>query len=371
MRSDPYLWERLTSFLNLELAFWAAARGRRGRASVAAFEQHLESELPELRLELLEDRYQPGGYLSFYIHDPKKRLISAAPFRDRVVHHALCNVIEPLFEPRFIFDTYANRVGKGTHRALDRCTEFMRRFRYVLPMDVCQFFPSIDHALLYDVLARGIQDERVLRLCGQILASGQGVLAEEYQMVWFPGDDLLAAARPRGLPIGNLTSQFWANVYLNDFDHFVKRQLKCRGYLRYVDDMLLFSDDKAELHAWRQVVIGYLAGLRLTIHENSAQPRPTRTGLPFLGFQVFPDHRRLKRRKAVHARRRLKALAARYQAGQIPAEAVQASVTAWVNHAAHGDTFGLRKAVLSQIRFHSPGVEAHATESIPHLQQVL
>lgn len=368
-KEDPYLWEKLTSLWNLEQAFHLAAAGRRGRASVAEFERNLEVNLPLLREELLEGRYRPGGYVSFYIHDPKKRLISAAPFRDRVVHHALVNIIEPMFERKFIFDTYANRKGKGTHRALDRCTYYMRRFAYVLPMDVRQFFPSIDHAILLHTIAQTIPDPRVLHLCSQIIASGQGVLDGEYERVYFPGDDLFAAARPRGLPIGNLTSQFWANVYLNPLDHFIKRQLKCRGYDRYVDDMLLFSDDKGELHAWRSDVIQFLANLRLTIHEECAQPRPCRTGVPFLGFQVFPDHRRLKRRKVVHARRRLKAISKRYQAGAISIEKVKAHVVAWTNHASHGDTWNLRQTVLSEIRFPHP--ISHDTKSIPDIQQVL
>jgi len=204
----PYLWERLTAFENLELAFHQAARGRRGRASAAEFERNLEVNLPMLRHELLACSYQPGKYVSFYIHDPKKRLISAAPFRDRVVHHALVNVIEPIFERKFIHDTYANRLGKGTHKALDRCTYFMRRYQYVLPLDICQFFPSIDLAILEGILRGVIRDARILRLCQQIIDSGQGVLADEYKMAWFPGDDLFAASRPRALPIGNLTSQF-------------------------------------------------------------------------------------------------------------------------------------------------------------------
>jgi hypothetical protein len=171
------------------------------------------------------------------------------------------------------------------------------------------------------------------------------------------------------LPIGNLTSQFWANVYLNGLDHFIKRQLKCRAYIRYVDDMLLFSDDKQELHEWRTHIIEYLASLRLTLHENSAQPRPSRVGLPFLGFQVFPDHRLLKRRKAVHARRRLKALAAQYHSGQVDEKKVKACVQSWVEHARYGDTTGLRRAILSQITFTPPAGDP--IETIPHIHQNL
>ena len=189
--------------------------------------------------------YRPGPYASFNIHEPKRRLISAAPFRDRVVHHALCNVIEPAFERSFIDHSYANRVGKGTHRALDACQAFARRYRYVLPCDVRQFFPSVDHSILERALNRRIQDGGIRWLIRLILDSGVGVLSEEYEMVYFPGDNpstvlrpgsgcssgqgLLAANRPRGLPIGNLTSQFWANCYLNTFDHFVGKELRCSG----------------------------------------------------------------------------------------------------------------------------------------------
>jgi len=163
--------------------------------------------------------------------------------------------MEPWFERRFIFDSYANRPGKGTHRAVDRLQQFARRYRYVLRLDIVQHFPSIDHAILYDILARTIHDDDVRWLVRTILASGAGVLAKAYTMRWFPGDDLLAALRPRGLPIGNLTSQFWSNCYLDGLDHFVKRELRCPAYLRYVDDMALFSDSKRELWHWKQEVI--------------------------------------------------------------------------------------------------------------------
>lgn len=343
------LWPEVVSFQNLLLAFRRAARGKRSKAEVAAFEFDLEPGLFSLQEELKQGFYLPGAYRSFYVHDPKKRLISAAPFKDRVIHHALCNIIEPIFERKFIYNTYANRKGKGTHRALDRCTSYLRRFDYCLPMDVRQFFPSIDHQVLLEILSQTIADDRVLDLCGRILASGQGVLANEYDMVYFPGDDLLAAARPRGLPIGNLTSQFWANVYLNGFDHFVKRTLKCRGYIRYVDDVLLFANEKPTLHAWRKEAIDYLSDLRLTVHENSAQPHPCQAGIPFLGFQVFRDHRRLKRQKAVNARRRLKKLLLDYQQGRVKLSRIQAGIQGWINHARYGNTWGLRRAVLRDI----------------------
>jgi RNA-directed DNA polymerase len=339
------MFERICSWKNLLLAWRKASRGKRGHRCVAQFEHRLEEQLLELQQELRSQTYQPGAYASFYVHEPKRRLISAAPFRDRVVHHALCNLLEPVFERSFIADSYANRAGKGTHRALDRVQEFSRRFRHVLPCDLRQFFPSIDHAILRQVLARKIADERVLWLAERILASGWGVLSGQYSMVYFAGDDLFAAGRPRDLPIGNLTSQFWANCYLNPFDHFVQRELHCPAYVRYVDDFLLFGDDLELLWQWKAAVVQRLARLRLTIHRG-AHPRPVTEGVSFLGFLVFPERRRLKRRKWVHFRRRLKGLVAQWRLGASDLSHVSASVRGWVNHARHGNTVGLRKSVL-------------------------
>jgi retron-type reverse transcriptase len=339
------MYQQLCSWDNLYLAWRKAAKGKRGKAPAARFEFRLEDNLIALQAELRSKTYRPGAYHSFYIHEPKRRLISAAPFRDRVVHHALCNVIEPAFERSFIADSYANRVGKGTHRALDRAQNSARRYRYVLQCDLRQFFPSIDHAILQRILARKVTDEDVLWLIDQILKSGQGVLSEEYQMVYFPGDDLFAIQRPRGLPIGNLTSQFWANCYLNPFDHFVKRELRCRAYQRYVDDFLLFADDKATLWQWKHAIEKRLQQFRLTIHAG-AHPRPVTEGIPFLGFVLYPDRRALKRRKGVAFARRFRALQAAYAAGEIPLDKVTASAQGWANHARYGDSWPLRRAIL-------------------------
>ena len=339
------MYDQICSWDNLLLAYRRASRGKRGHPNVAAFEHRLEDNLLKLEQELAAQTYRPGSYVSFTIHEPKRRLISAAPFRDRVVHHALCSLIEPAFERSFISDSYANRAGKGTHRALDRCQAYARRYRYVLQCDVRQFFPAVDHAIMREILGRKLHDPDVMWLVDRILESGVGVLSEAYDMVWFPGDDLFAVNRPRGLPIGNLTSQFWANCYLNPFDHFVKRELGCKGYVRYVDDALLFADDKATLWAWREAVSQRMAWLRLTTHPG-AHPRPVTEGIPFLGFVVFPDRRRLKRRKGIAYQRRLRRLVEAYADGEISLERVTASVQGWANHVRYGNTLGLRKAVL-------------------------
>jgi hypothetical protein len=200
-------------------------------------------------------------------------------------------------------------------------------------------------------LARVLADPETLWLAGQILDSGAGLHPEADPPSYFSGDDLREAAanRRQGLPIGNLTSQFWANVYLNPLDHFVKRELKCGGYLRYVDDFLLFADDKSSLHRWKKAVIDFAATLRLTLHEPEAAVFPVTTGIPFLGWRLYPDHRRLKRRNGVAFQRRFAKLRAEYAEGRIGWNQVTESVNGWIAHVAHGDTWGLRRSVLSGI----------------------
>ncbi len=337
----------VVDWTNLLRAYKKAAAGKRQRDTVAHFEHQLADRLLELQTELQNRTYKPGLYKNFYIHAPKQCKISAAPFRDRVVHHALCNVIEPWFERRFIYDSYANRRGKGTHRAISKLQYFAQRYRYVMRLDIVKHFPSIDHQILIDILFREIQDEGLRRLVEIIIASGSGVLDDEYQMTWFPGDDLLDLVRPRGLPIGNLSSQFWSNCYLNNFDHFVKRELRCTGYLRYVDDMAFFSDDKALLWDWKQAIIDRLATLRLSVHPR-AQLYPVANGIPWLGLIIYPTHRKIKARKVRDFDRRLTQRWGEFCAGLITFAEFDASVQGWINHVQYADTWGLRKAILGR-----------------------
>ncbi len=365
--TDP-LYPQICAFENIYQAYRKARKGKRSKASVAAFEYNQEEELLCLCDELQTETWQPGAYHSFYIHDPKKRLISAAPFRDRVVHHALCNLIEPIWERRFIIDSYANRLGKGTHRAIVRASQFARQYPYVLQCDVQQFFPSMDHAILMDRLARLITCQPTLRLCQKIMSSAAGVHTDNAAIQYFPGDDLFAPLRPRGLPIGNLTSQFWANVYLDPFDHFVKRELRCQGqspaYLRYVDDFLLFAPQKATLQAWKMAIIERMARLRLKLHE--PQVYPTASGIPFLGFRLYPTHRRLKRRKGIAFQRHFRWLYHCWQKGEISRQKLDDVARSWAAHAAWGDTWGLRQAVLGQFSL-TPRLQTPAPKSLKDL----
>ncbi len=245
MKRAGRLWDELISFENLLRAAQTACKGKRFRPPVAAFHSNLEGQLWQLHRELAAKTYRPGPYRTFYLYQPKKRQISAAPYRDRVVHHALTQMLEPSYEKSFLPDSYACRQGKGTHAAVDRSQHYARRFRYVLKADVEKFFPSVDHEILKRLLARKIKDPDVLWLAGLILDNGN---PQEEVQHWFAGDDLFApGARRRGLPIGNQTSQFFANVYLDPLDHFVKDHLRAGGFVRYCDDFLVFSNDKNHL----------------------------------------------------------------------------------------------------------------------------
>ncbi len=216
MKRYGKLWEQITDFDNLFLAVHQAAKGKRYRQYVLEFYFDLEKELIRLHDELTSGLYLPGEYRTFYVYEPKKRMISAAPLRDRIVHHALCNVIQPIFERTFIHDSYANRVGFGSHRALRRFTEFARSAKYVLQCDIQKYFASIDHEILKAKIRRKIKCPETLSLIDKIIDNSN---EQEPRNNWFDGDDLFTPfERRRGLPIGNLTSQFFANVYLDEID---------------------------------------------------------------------------------------------------------------------------------------------------------
>ncbi|MEE9304495.1 MAG: reverse transcriptase domain-containing protein [Thiotrichaceae bacterium] len=352
-KSFDHLYSEVCSFDNLHQAWRKASKGKRSCPAAASFEINLADELIQLQQELITQTWQPGEYYSFTIRDPKERLVSAAPFRDRVVHHALCNITEAIYENTFIGDSYANRKGKGTHAALDRAQQYMRRYPYVLQCDLRQFFPSVDHAVLRSVLFRKIDDLQVRWLMERMVRSGEGIHNKAYQMVYFPDDDLFAVSRPRGLPIGNLTSQFWANVVLNELDQFVKRQLRCKAYVRYVDDYLLFSDSKQQLWEWKTAIREFLYGLRLVMHEKSSTVYPVKAGIPFLGFRLYPDYRLLKRKNGVNFQRRLKRYYRAYYRGELDRETMNQRVRGWIAHVEKADTWGLRRSLFSNTNSHS------------------
>jgi len=347
MKRFKRLYSDISDFQNLLVAFKKASKGKRSKPAVATFEVNLEKELLRLERELREKTYRPGSYRSFYIHDPKKRLISAAPFRDRVVHHAVCNVIEPLFECTFIHDSYANRKGKGTHKAIERYQHYARQYKYVLKCDIRKFFPSIDHAILKQELRWKLACPDTLWLLDLIIDASN---PQEPHAPFFPGDDLFTPQqRRRGLPIGNLTSQFWANVYMNRFDHFVKEELRVPGYIRYVDDFVLFHNSPSVLAEYRQAVQHYLVRLRLLAHPNKTHIHATQRGVPFLGFQIHPYYRVLQKRKTHRFRRYFHRLLGKYESGALPALSLEQSLNSWLGHVRFGQSRRLERYILYQL----------------------
>lgn len=343
------IWDSVTSFENLLRAYRKARRGKGGRPVVAAFGLNLERELLALQRTLQHGSHQPGEYRLFTIYERKPRLIAAAPFCDRVVHHAVMQVIEPPIDRTFISDNYACRVGKGVHAAVGRYQAWAQTYRYVLKMDIQQYFPSIDHELLKEKLRQRIRDVRVLALLDCIIESSpQRTAAPQY----FPGDDLLTPLdRRAGIPIGNLTSQFFANLYLDDFDHAIKQQWRVRPYLRYVDDMVVLGHDKVQLAELRAAVHERLVADRLHLHPRKAHISPVADGLNLLGYVVYPTRRRLRNDNGYRFARKLRRMVVAYRMGHLEWASVVASTRSWIGHAQHADTDALRRVMFSQAVF--------------------
>ncbi len=348
MKRYGHLWEDMISFENLLRAAEKARRGKRFKPGAARFFFRLEPELVRLQDELATFTYRPGPYRTFTIYEGKPRQISAAPFRDRVVHHALTGILEPIFERSFIHDSYACRKGKGTHAAVNRCQQFARRYTYVLKADVRKYFPSIDHAILKDRFARRIKDPNVLWLVSTIIDHSN---PQTPAIMWFPGDDLFTPTeRRRGLPLGNQTSQFFANVYLDPLDHFVTNRLRL-SYVRYVDDFLVFSNDKQRLQQARAQISQFLDRLRLRIHEDKSVVSPTRDGIRFLGYRVFATHRVLAKENVRRFRRRMRWMQRSFADGRLSMADIRPRIMSWISHARQADTYRLRADIFSNMPF--------------------
>lgn len=349
MKRYGNLFPEVIEFSNLLSASRQAQKGKRFRDSVLQFNFNLENELFQLQSELATKIYTPGAYTSFYIQDPKPRFISAAPYRDRVVHHALCNIISPIFERTFTRDSFANRIGFGTHRALHRFTKFTRTSRYILQCDIRKYFPSIDHEILKSLVRRKIKCRDTLWLIDTIIDASN---EQEASIYHFSGDTLLTPLqRRRGLPIGNLTSQMFANVYLNGLDHFIKEDLHIQKYVRYMDDFSLFDDDVSTLIDARAAIEDYLSNLRLKLHPIKTQLFKTCNGANFVGFHVLQDRIRVKASGLHRNRRRLRRMQAAYKNRQIQVSQITQSLRSWGAHIEHADTWRLRKRIFNDLVF--------------------
>lgn len=312
MKSYGGLFERVVDPANLHAALERAARGKRERAPVQRLVAERASELPRLSAELRAGTYRPRPYEQFAIRDPKPRRISCADIRDRVVHHAVCGVIAPLIERRLIADNYACREGKGSHRALQRARHFARRHGWFLKTDIRRYYDSIDHGVLLGKLDALLREPALRRLLTAIVAHP------------IPGQ-----APGKGLPIGNLTSQWFANLYLDEIDHWIKEDRRLPGYVRYMDDLACWADDKERLFALAADLRARLAErLGLELKEERTLIAPVGGGMPFLGWRVYPGLLRQQGPRLRRQRRLLVRREAQYRAGEIDADKLRDCVRA-------------------------------------------
>ena len=333
MKRVGHLFERVVDFHALCGAARRAARGKRSSQAAAAFLMELEPEALRLQRELLDGSYRPRPYRSFCIQDPKPRRISAAAFRDRVVHHAVCAALEPVFERYAVADSYACREGKGTLAAVKRAQAFSRRHGHFLKLDVRRYFETLDHAVLEALLRRLLKDRSVLRLIHVFLEAGA------------PG-----CPPGRGLPIGNLTSQHFANLYLGPLDHFIKEDLRIPGYCRYLDDLLLLSGDREQLVYARAQVGEFLSSrLKLELRDEVTRLAPVQAGVPFLGFRIWPGLVRFDPARARRFRRRFRGRLAAWAAGELDEPSLVRCSESLIGWARHADTLMFRRSFFQRL----------------------
>ncbi len=296
MKRAAQLFERILERQNLREAFWRAAKGKRAHAQVRRYAERLDENLGRMRCQLLEGTFPLGRFHQFVIHDPKERIITAPCFEERVLHHAIMNVCGPVFERVLIDDSFACRTGKGREAAVLRAAKFARRFPFFLKLDIRKFFDSVPHDVLVARLSRQFKDDRLMRLFEQVIGSFRGGIGY-------------------GLPIGSLTSQHFANFYLGGFDRFVKETWRVRGYVRYMDDMVLWSDSKNSLRGMLGECRGFL-GEELRLQLKPPFLNRSSHGMEFLGCRLFPTHRTLTRRGRRRFRHKLRRLEQAYSAQQ-------------------------------------------------------
>lgn len=284
--------------------------------------------------------YQSSAYHHFYVFEPKRRLISAPNFRDRVVHRAIYNIIEPLFDKTYCYDSYACRHNKGTHKGADRAQLFIKRVEqkygkaYALKADISRYFSSIDHHILKSIIAQKIKCERSKSLLFYVIDSS-------------PSDEFAV-----GIPLGNLTSQIFANLYLNELDRFVKHHLKAKNYVRYMDDFVIIHHEKIQLHEWRRQIELYLnQNLRLKTNAKTQVfpiSRNNGRGLDFLGYRIYSDHRLLRKCSVKRIKSKLKKFHLDYGNGEINISDINQSIQSWIGHAKHANAHGLMTKLFSQ-----------------------
>ena len=325
MKRAGELFEQLCSFENLRLAFVKARQRKQFCLDVRIFGENLDAALERLRQELLNGTFSFGDYTSFKVYDPKERVIHAAAFPERLVHHAIINVCGKRLESSLIDDSYACREDKGQVAAKNRARHFLRRHPWCLKLDIHHYFDSIDQVILLEMLKRKFKERRLLALLENLLKAYHSETA-------------------KGVPIGNLTSQFFANLYLDPFDRFAGEH-RDRSYLRYMDDMLVFGeheDLKALLHDAKTFL---WERLQLTIKHGGSLHRSDR-GVDFLGYRLFPDRTLLNARSRQRFKQKYKHYTSQLEHGLMSEQQYQAKCGALFAFVRHADTFGLRTLAI-------------------------
>lgn len=327
-------------------------KGKGNKPDILRFERELEQNIFELYHELKNKTYQHGPYRGFYISDPKVRHIHKATVRDRVVHHAVFKVLNRIFEPTFIADSFSCRVGKGTHRGVTRVQAMIRKVSrngtrpcYVLKCDVRKFFDSVDHDILLAIIKKRINDPDVLWLLEEIIESYPASNSRERERV---------KRLPRkGIPIGNLTSQIFANIYMNEFDQFMKYHLQIKNYARYTDDFVAISRDRASIEQFLLPHIRFFLNdaLRLALHSNKVFIQPFHRGVDFLGYVIFPHHRLLRTRTRKRMLKKLKQRAQEHTNGLRTNHSLNQVLQSYLGALSHANAYKLSKHLKNQLWF--------------------
>lgn len=322
MRRYGNLWEQLISKENFELAYRRSRKNKSKFKAVIRFEKNYEEKLENLRQKVINKEFTTGIYKEKIKYEPKKRIIYVLPYcPDRIVHHALMNVLMPIFEKIFIKDSYACIRGRGQHKGSLRCMEFVRRNKYCLKCDIHHFYPSINHDILYSMIEHKIKDKNVLWLIKDIIYSFEG---------------------ETNVPIGNLTSQWFGNFYLTPLDYFIKHELKCKDYERYSDDFTLYSNDKFYLRDCREK-IGKFINEKLKLEFSKCDIFHTKQGVDYLGYRHFDNYILVRKRTAKRTVKRIRKLPEKLKSGKITEEQYEGSIASANGLIKHANSYNLRR----------------------------
>ncbi|MBI2597498.1 group II intron reverse transcriptase domain-containing protein [Candidatus Daviesbacteria bacterium] len=350
------MFNTLCNFEHLLNSYRLARRDNRYKRQVCKFDLFLEDNLFKLRWELLTNHYSPYPYTYFVVTDPKTRHVAAPNFRDRVFHHGLVSVIEPLFDKAFIEDAYACRKGRGTHFAKSRLKKFLQAARsvygrekqlYILQCDITKFFPSISWDILIKLIEKKITDPKIKELILTVITTHK-VFLNRNKIQGLP-KEVISIEERKGLPIGNLTSQLFANVYLNELDHFVKENLREHWYGRYMDDFYIIHPDKEHLKQIKEKVRVFLwDNLRLTLHPKKSVIQNTKNGVAFVGYRTFYDHVLVRGSTLRRFQRKLKKKEKAVQKGQVSQKSLDLMKSSFAGHLNYANAYHLKTCLFDQ-----------------------